>query len=71
MERFASVKKKSASRLINMHRNAGLRIDGVGMQAHTYAVYADNRPTAENSRGDDEGVHASGSGTRWRLRSWM
>ena len=59
-----SVKKKSASRLINMLRDAGLCVDGVGMQAHTYVVYADHRPIAKDSRGDDEGVHASGSGRR-------
>ncbi|KAK3351570.1 glycoside hydrolase superfamily [Neurospora tetraspora] len=45
IERLASVKTEDARRLVKMLRDAGLRVDGVGMQAH---MHADNHPTAED-----------------------
>ncbi|KAM7218198.1 Glycoside hydrolase superfamily [Rhypophila decipiens] len=45
IERPASVKTAGAKRLVKMLKDAGVRIDGVGMQAH---LHADNHPTAED-----------------------
>ena len=45
IERPASVKTAGARRIVKMLKDAGLRIDGVGMQAH---LHADNHPTAQD-----------------------
>jgi len=45
IERPASVKTAGAKRLVKMLKDAGIKIDGVGMQAH---LHADNHPTAED-----------------------
>ncbi|KAM7199202.1 Glycoside hydrolase superfamily [Naviculisporaceae sp. PSN 640] len=45
IERPTSVKTEGAKRLVKMLRSSGIRIDGVGMQAH---LHADNHPTAED-----------------------
>lgn len=42
IERPASVKTAGARRLVKMLKDSGVRIDGVGMQAH---LHADNHPT--------------------------
>jgi endo-1,4-beta-xylanase len=44
IERPNSNKTAGAKRLVKMLKDAGVRIDGVGMQAH---LHADNHPTAE------------------------
>ncbi|KAK3326342.1 glycoside hydrolase superfamily [Apodospora peruviana] len=43
IERPASVKTAGALRIVKMLKDAGVKIDGVGMQAH---LHADNHPTA-------------------------
>ncbi|KAL2140344.1 hypothetical protein VTI28DRAFT_3957 [Corynascus sepedonium] len=45
IERPDSVKTAGAVRLVKMLQDAGLRIDGVGMQAH---LHADNHPSADD-----------------------
>ena len=45
IERPASVKTAGAVRIVKMLKDAGIRIDGVGMQAH---LHADNHPTMED-----------------------
>ena len=45
IERPASVKTAGAKRLVKMLKDAGVRIDGVGMQAH---LHADNHPTEDD-----------------------
>ncbi|KAK0727162.1 glycoside hydrolase superfamily [Lasiosphaeria miniovina] len=45
IERPGSVKTAGALRLVKMLRDAGVRIDGVGMQAH---LHADVHPTAQD-----------------------
>ncbi|GAB1315052.1 Glycosyl hydrolase family 10 [Madurella fahalii] len=45
IERPGSVKTEGAKRLVKMLKDAGIRIDGVGMQAH---LHADNHPSAED-----------------------
>ena len=45
IERPASVKTAGAKRIVKLLKDAGLRIDGVGMQAH---LHADNHPTMED-----------------------
>ncbi|KAK5654893.1 hypothetical protein OQA88_6931 [Cercophora sp. LCS_1] len=45
IERPASVKTAGAKRIVKMLKDAGIRIDGVGMQAH---LHADNHPTMED-----------------------
>ncbi|KAL2168234.1 hypothetical protein VTG60DRAFT_241 [Thermothelomyces hinnuleus] len=45
IERPDSPKTAGALRLVRMLRNAGIRIDGVGMQAH---LHADDHPSAED-----------------------
>ncbi|KAH6840800.1 glycoside hydrolase superfamily [Chaetomium sp. MPI-CAGE-AT-0009] len=55
IERPGSVKTAGAVRLVKMLKDAGVRIDGVGMQAH---LHADNHPTAEDLIATSEGYAA-------------
>ncbi|KAK3377957.1 glycoside hydrolase superfamily [Podospora didyma] len=45
IERPASVKTAGAVKLVKMLKDAGIKIDGVGMQAH---LHADNHPTTQD-----------------------
>ncbi|KAK3327766.1 glycoside hydrolase superfamily [Cercophora scortea] len=45
IERPASVKTAGARRIVKMLKDAGVRIDGVGMQAH---LHADNHPSMQD-----------------------
>ncbi|KAK0720821.1 glycoside hydrolase superfamily [Lasiosphaeris hirsuta] len=45
IERPASVKTAGAKRIVKLLKDAGIRIDGVGMQAH---LHADNHPTMQD-----------------------
>lgn len=45
IERPASVKTAGAIRIVKMLKDAGIKIDGVGMQGH---LHADNHPTMED-----------------------
>ena len=57
IERPDSPKTKGARRIVGMLKEAGIRIDGVGMQAH---LHADNHPTAQDLVRTMEGYVAEG-----------